>query len=143
MLKIKLQLSIAVILSFVSGCTRDTAPSQTLTEANRIHLAAIALHEKVEERLEELKKKSQTDRNGLLASKTDSLQKLVELWELGVIEVPGFSHRHERKPGTHHEHKQAPKMTDDSMLDYQKSAFLAIEEIAGEMDKISVQKKTK
>ena len=140
MLKIKSLLSVAVILC-ISGCTRDTAPSVTLTEANRIHLKAIALHEMVEKKLEALKKKSQTDRNALLSSKTDSLQKLVELWELGVIEVPGFSHHHEHNPGKHHEHKPAPKMTDDSMLDYQKSAFWAIEEIAGEMDKISVQKK--
>lgn len=140
MLKIKSLIAIAIIL-WISGCTRDTAPSETLAEANRIHLAAIELHEMVEQKLEELKKKSQTNQDVLLSSKADSLQKLVELWELGVIEVPGFSHNHEHKPGTYHEHKPAPQMTDDSMLDYQQRALSAIEEIAGEMDKISAQKK--
>jgi hypothetical protein len=52
---------------------------------------------------------------------------LVELWEESVIEVPGFEHAHEHTEG--HEHKPAPQMTDESMLQYQRSAKEAIQSI--------------
>ncbi|MGX5855045.1 hypothetical protein ACWKW6_15440 [Dyadobacter jiangsuensis] len=61
-------------------------------------------------------------------SQLDSLKRLIGVWEENMIEVPGFAHAHDHAHGAH-EHKSAPPMTDESMLDYQRQSREAIVEL--------------
>lgn len=116
---------IAVILTAAS-CAREEKSPQ-LIEANRLHLEAIEISKELEPKLESL---SSYAKGGAEKSQIDSLKALIEMWEENMIEVPGFAHVHAH--GTHtHEHKSAPPMTDESMLDYQRQSREAIVELKG------------
>ncbi|MET7255190.1 hypothetical protein [Dyadobacter fermentans] len=61
-------------------------------------------------------------------SQLDSLKRLIGVWEENMIEVPGFAHAHDHAHGAH-EHRSAPPMTDESILDYQRQSREAIVEL--------------
>ncbi|KAA0992610.1 hypothetical protein [Dyadobacter aurulentus] len=108
-------------------CTPDHGKSDELIQANNLHLESIAIAENLEEKLVTLRK---DHRDPAVMARIDSLLNVIEAWQEAVIEVPGFKHHHE-----HHEHKPAPEMTDQSMLDYQKNAKEAIMEVS---DKVGI-----
>jgi len=108
-----------------AACARQEEKSPQLVEANRLHLEAIEISKGLEVRLESLSSHAESRAK---KSQIDSLKSLIEMWEKNVIEVPGFPHAHAHGHGAH-EHKSAPPMTDESMLDYQRQSREAIEEL--------------
>lgn len=115
---------LAIILT-AAACARQEEKSPQLIEANRLHLEAIEISKELESKLESL---SSHTESGAKQSQIDSLKSLIEMWEENVIEVPGFAHAHDHAHGAH-EHKSAPPMTDESMLDYQRQSREAIVEL--------------
>lgn len=121
------------------SCSRGSEKSPELIEANRLHLEAMKISQQLEQKLDSLMPLAKDD---LEKSQIDSLQKLIEVWEDNVIEVPGFAHAHEHGHEAHsHEHEAAPPMTDESMLDYQRQSREAIFELQETIAKLdSLQK---
>jgi glutamine synthetase len=118
-----------ILSAAIVACTDQ--PNSTLVKANEAHLEALEIAENLEQKLKTYQESG--DHNAATLEKADSIQSLVSQWEEAMIEVPGFAHEH---GAGHHEHKPAPKMTDESMLDYQVNAKLVIEELARETDLI-------
>lgn len=108
-----------------AACTGEEKKSPQLIEANRLHLEAIKISKELESKLESLSSGAGSDAR---KSQIDSLKNLIEMWEENVVEVPGFAHEHDHGHGAH-EHKSAPPMTDESMLDYQRQSRAAIDEL--------------
>jgi len=115
------------------ACGNKKNQSEGLIKANEIHLESMHIHESIEEDLESKKQKAIKSKDLVSIHKLDSLGKILELWEQGVVEVPGFEHEHHHEKGEHHEHKAAVQMTDESMLEYQKNSKQAIEELQEEI----------
>ena len=127
----------ALALTFIlTACSNDKAKSDKLIEANKVHLESVAILENVESGLHVMKKLAETKQDSLRLHKLDSLENLIELWEEGVVEVPGFEHEHHHEKGGHHEHKPTPQMTDESMLEYQLNAKEAIESLQRDLKNI-------
>ena len=118
----------ALPLAFAFSCGRSDQKSQLLIQANQLHLESIRIAGKLEKSLDSLAQHASANEKIRL----DSLAHLVELWEESVIEVPGFEHAHEHTEG--HEHKPAPQMTDESMLEYQRNAKEAIQSIRAQVE---------
>ncbi|WP_157486730.1 hypothetical protein [Dyadobacter alkalitolerans] len=114
---------IALFLVASLSCQPDQQKSETLVEANNLHIESFATAEKIQQKLDSIKKTT-TDKS--TQAKLDSIGNLVKLWEGGLIEVPGFAHEHHHGS---HDHKPAPQMTDQSMLEFQRNAKQAIEQI--------------
>ncbi len=110
----------ALPLAFAFSCGGSDQKSQLLIQANQLHLESVSIAGKLEKSLDSLGQHA----NATEKIRLDSLAHLVELWEESVIEVPGFEHAHQHTEG--HEHKPAPQMTDESMLEYQRNAKEAI-----------------
>lgn len=125
-----------VLIFVLTACSKDKAKSDALIEANKVHLESVAMHENVENGIHLLKQRAETKQDSTRLQKLDSLQDLMELWEEGMIEVPGFEHEHHHEKGEHHEHKPAPQMTDASMLEYQLNAKAAIEALQKDLKRI-------
>lgn len=125
-----------VLIFVLTACSKDKTKSDALIEANKVHLESVAMHENVENGIHLLKKRAETKQDSTRLQKLDSLQDVVELWEEGMIEVPGFEHEHHHEQGEHHEHKPAPQMTDASMLEYQLNAKAAIEALQKDLKNI-------
>ena len=115
------------------ACGKNKDKSKELIRANEIHLASMQIHENIEEDLEAKKQEATKNKDSVSIYKLDSLGKILELWEEGVVEVPGFEHEHHHEKGELHEHKTGVQMTDESMLEYQKSSKQAIEELQKEI----------
>lgn len=123
---------LAFPVMFSLSCSAKKEAGQTLTEANQVHNEAIGIYKEAHELYAAVKKNAETALDSTLTVRLDSIHDLLHTWEDGLYEVPGFEHEHEHKEGGHdheHKHKVAPSMTDESMLDYQKNAKAAIEEI--------------
>ena len=100
-------------------------------------MESVAVHESVEKEIEEKKKSAAANNTSGILLKLDSLHNLVELWEEGIVEVPGFEHEHHHGKGEHHhEHKPVPQMTDESMLEYQRNTKVAIEELQKDLKEL-------
>lgn len=125
-----------VLIFVLTACSKDKAKSDVLIEANKVHLESVAILESVENGLHAMKKRAETKQDSTRLQKLDSLQDLMELWEEGMIEVPGFKHEHHHEKGEHHQHKPAPQMTDASMLEYQLNAKAAIEALQKDLKNI-------
>ena len=118
--------TLALILVLgASSCSRQNEKSPELIEANRLHLEAMKISVQLEQKLDSLSTLAKDD---VAKSQLDSLKKLIGVWEENMIEVPGFAHAHDHAHGAH-EHKSAPPMTDESMLDYQRQSREAIVEL--------------
>lgn len=118
----------ALPLAFTFSCGGSDQKSQMLIQANELHLESVSIASKLEKSLDSLGQHASAAEKIRL----DSLAHLVELWEESVIEVPGFEHAHEHTEG--HEHKPAPQMTDESMLEYQRNAKEAIQSIRAQAE---------
>ncbi|MCF2445957.1 hypothetical protein L0657_18505 [Dyadobacter sp. CY345] len=127
----------ALSLFLLNSCSSDKTKSEALTEANKVHLESVAIHDSFEKEIDEKKRSAVAVGDSVLIFKLDSLHNLVELWEEGIIEVPDFEHEHHHEDGAHHhEHKSAPQMTDESMLDYQRNTKAAIEELQKDLNQL-------
>ena len=120
----------AFFLFMLTSCSNEKAKSEALIEANKVHLESVKIHESVEKEIAEKNKRATESNDSSLLLKLDSVHHLVELWEDGIVEVPGFEHEHHHGKGEHHhEHKAVPQMTDESMLEYQQNTKMAIQEL--------------
>jgi len=127
----------AFCLFLLNSCSDEKTKSKALIEANKLHLESVAIHEIVEKEIEEKKKSATANNTSGILLKLDSLHNLVELWEEGIVEVPGFEHEHHHGKGEHHhEHKPVPQMTDESMLEYQRNTKVAIEELQKDLKEL-------
>ena len=118
--------TLALILVLgASSCSRQNEKSPELIEANRLHLEAMKISVQLEQKLDSLSALAKDD---VAKSLLDSLKRLIGVWEENMIEVPGFAHAHDHAHGAH-EHKSAPPMTDESILDYQRQSREAIVEL--------------
>ena len=108
----------------LSGCSDDHNKSEVLIRANDVHRDSVTIAESLEVNLRALRKRSPDSAS---LTKIDSLAALIELWESAVSELPGFEYHHDHN--RHHDHKPAPDMTDQSMLEYQISAKEAITDV--------------
>jgi hypothetical protein len=120
------------ILLAAAACARQEEKSPQLIEANRLHLEAVEISKELESKLDSLSPHAES---GVKKSQIDSLKSLIEMWEENMIEVPGFAHAHDHGHGAH-EHKSAPPMTDESMLDYQRQSREAIIELKEAITKL-------
>lgn len=126
-----------VILSFfalLQACSGKSRKSELLLQANQLHLESVEIHENLEKKLSLMLAK---EKDPSRLKTVDSLHNLIELWETGLIEVPGFEHEHHHEHGAHHEHKAAQAMTEESMLEYQKNGKEAIRELEGALKNLS------
>lgn len=123
------------VAGLLVSCSRNQEKSTELIQANAAHLESIAIAGKVENTLDSLRGAKPDSTVSRLA---DSLAGVVESWKDAVIEVPGFAHQHDH--GGHHEHKPAPDMTDESMLEYQLQAKKAILEVKAAADSLASPK---
>ncbi|GAB2779405.1 hypothetical protein GCM10027275_23690 [Rhabdobacter roseus] len=112
-----------------ASCASHKEPNELLQEAHRYHVEAVTTQAEVEQLLGTLRSTGR-------GSEADSLAGVLEDWEEGLVEVPGFEHEHhhEGHEGHHHDHKPAPQMTDASLLDYQKSTLQAIQELKKDVE---------
>lgn len=120
--------SIGALLS----CSSGQRPNEVLKEANQVHLEAVEIYSETHQLLEKMQEEAKAGADSLVAARLDSIHELLHNWKDGLYEVPGFedSHNHGEEGHKHdHNHKAAPSMTDQSMLDYQKNARSAIDEI--------------
>ncbi|TDE10839.1 hypothetical protein [Dyadobacter psychrotolerans] len=121
---------VMLILVFsLSACRDDQQNTEKLAKANQVHLQAIALGQDLEKELRLLKEK---EADSAAIQKIDSLTGLIALWQDSILEVGGFEHNHPH--ANEHQHKPAPKMTAQSMLDYQITAKEAIEAIGKQIE---------
>jgi hypothetical protein len=134
-MKTVIKFAAAIWLTITSVCCVENRKSKTLIEANALHLQSVEIHEKLEKKLETLKAQAISQRDSAMAIKIDSLSNLIGLWEEGIVEVPGFAHKHHDHDM--HEHKPSPEMTDESMLEYQQSTKEAIQQISNAVDQIT------
>jgi hypothetical protein len=134
---------IGMALAVSGACTKQEAKNEKMILANTIHLESMAIKEKLDSGLAERKLDASARHDSSLIEKLDSISRLAELWEEAIVEVPGFEHAHHHETAGHHEHKAAPQMTDESMLDYQKNAKLAIEELETGVRSMHFQTKLK
>ncbi|TKT93887.1 hypothetical protein [Dyadobacter frigoris] len=130
-MKIKNILLATLLIIIICACQKTNYKGPELILANEIHLESIRIHENIETEITEKKQKALINKDLVRVQKLDSLSAILELWEDGVVEVPGFGHEHHQ--GEHHEHKLAVQMTDESMLEYQKNSKQAIEELQQEI----------
>ncbi|WP_025764635.1 hypothetical protein [Dyadobacter tibetensis] len=116
------------LLTF-SGCA-PKKDANTLIQAHKLHLESIAIAQELESTFQTLQKRNLPTAH---RQKVDSLNQLLHLWEASLIEVSGFDHEHEGA----HEHKPAPQMTEESMLEYQLQAKQAILLIQKDLEEFS------
>ena len=125
-------LLILSIFTMLESCSGNSEKSELMIKANQLHLESVEIHENLEKKLSLMLAK---EKDPSRLKTVDSLRNLIELWETSLVEVPGFEHSHEH--GAHHEHKPAPAMTDESMLEYQKKGKEAIQEIQTALNNLS------
>jgi hypothetical protein len=106
------------------ACSPEKKKNDILIQANHLHIESVAIHAEVTKELAAIKLATP----GAKSEKAlDSLNRLLKIWEQSLVEVPGFEHDHE---GHDHHHNAAPKMTDQSMLEYQQNTKDAIEDLS-------------
>ncbi len=128
------KLKIAFLLLVVS-CNGKSGQTPTLDKAHEVHLEAVSLYDQAHQLYDSLKKEAKEKGDALLIGRLDSIHDLMHDWEKGLYEIPGYEHSHHDHDHKH-EHKTPPKMTDESMLDYQENARNAISEIKEGLGKL-------
>lgn len=97
------------------GCTTQ---SVDLEQAQEVHLEAMEIAKVLRSDLTDMKSDSTQ------VVKADSLLNILNDWQAGVAEVPGFPHVHEE--GHSHNHIQ---VRDSEQLNHQKQSLAAIKEL--------------
>jgi len=116
-----------------------------MEEAGKIHLAAMEIEESLHEQIEGIdslkivlndKKKTLTDAAAVASidsavAELDAVAKSFEEWEGNLVEVPGLPHEHHHHEGEehHHDHKPAPEVSGEQMIEIQKEIKANIEKI--------------
>ncbi|MEO6687444.1 MAG: hypothetical protein ABIN24_15835 [Dyadobacter sp.] len=133
-MQIRKILLVTLLIFILSACKKSNNKSPELIQAYEMHLESMRIHENMETELIEKKQNAINNKDVSAITKLDSLSTILELWEEGIIEVPGFEHEHHHEKGEHHEHKTEIQMTDESMFEYQKKSQQAIEELQKEIN---------
>ncbi len=134
-------------LFFMLSCSEQKDPK--LVEAAKLHNEATAIQASIEAQVEGIdslltilaeKKKTMVDANAIakLDSAAGSLRAVsaaMEEWEGNLIEVPGMPHEHATGEHHHHEHKPAPDMSAEQMLQVQQETKKGIEAIKEDLAK--------
>lgn len=132
-MKVIPSLTVFAAVCTLASCSSNKAPSELLVEANKVHLEAVEIYEQAHDLFGKLKSEAEAQKDSLHLASLDSIHDVLHHWKDGLYEVPGFEHAHDHHSdggdGHDHSHKPAPNMTDQSMLDYQKTAKQAIEEL--------------
>jgi phosphoenolpyruvate carboxylase len=103
------------------ACTTTNQDKKILAQAAEYHLQAVALSQKVEHKLDSLKKSASKDQNKIIVIERD-----LEAWKNELVGVPGFENEQEH----HHAHDQEQvQATPHQMLDIQKELLNRIETI--------------
>ena len=125
-------LGMGISLALLLACSGQSEPNETLQEAQKYHLEALSVQKEVEVLIGTLRSNGKP-------GQADSLARVLESWEEGLVEVPGFEHEHhhDEHEGHHHHHKPAPPMTDASLLAYQKSTFEAIQGLKKDVEQLA------
>ena len=119
-------LSISILL--LANCSSNYNKEETLAQAYKIHLEAIAIKSTVDSILiYEGGKKFEM-------ALADSINVLATEWEKGLVEVPGFEANDVHQ---HNQSKKSPNMTEKELLDYQILSKKAIQEILNNLEKLS------
>lgn len=143
----KLAYSIAFYCLLLTACGDKKDPK--IEEAGKIHLEAMEIEETLHEQVESIdslkivlndKKKTVTDA-AVVASidstvaALDAVAKSFEEWEENLVEVPGLAHEHHHHEGEehHHDHKPAPKVSGDQMIEIQKEIKANIQKIKSDL----------
>ena len=128
-MKVIPSLTVLAAVCMLASCSSKKGPSELLEQANVVHLEAVGVYEEAHELFGKLKAEAEAQKDSLSIASLDSIHDVLHHWKDGLYEVPGFEHAHDHSDGHDHSHKPAPNMTDQSMLDYQKNAKQAIEEV--------------
>ncbi len=125
-----------VILLWVVACG-GSGHNPTLDQAHEVHLEAIGLYDGAHRLYDSLRSDAGAKGNTLLVSRLDSIHEVMHEWAEALYEIPGYAHAHSDSHDHGHAHKTVPKMTDQSMLDYQQDARRAISEIKRDLEKLA------
>ena len=123
---------LACCVGIFQSCSSVQGPNEIQKEANEVHLQSVKIYNETHELLEKQQEMAKAGSDSLAIARLDSIHDLLHSWKEGLYEVPGFEHSHDHGEEGHahdHSHKATPPMTDQSMLDYQKNALTAINEI--------------
>lgn len=121
-----------------------------MEEAGKIHLEAMEIEEALHEQVEGVdslkivlndKKKTVTDAAAVASidstiAALDAIAKSFEEWEENLVEVPGLAHEHHHHEGEehhHHDHKPAPDVSGEQMIEIQKEIKTNIEKIKSDL----------
>lgn len=120
-----------------------------MEEAGKIHLEAMEIEETLHEQVEGIdslkivlneKKKTVTDAAAIASidstvAALDAVAKSFEEWEENLVEVPGLAHEHHHHEGEehHHDHKPAPEVSGEQMIEIQKEIKANIEKIKSDL----------
>lgn len=139
------------ILILAAGITVMACSSKTpkdnpvLVEANKVHLEAEAIQEKIEPEIEKIDSLKnllavrKTAKADSLANDLTTLKAGFEDWEKNFFAVPGFEHTHEEGHEHHHDHTPAPELPADKMLEVQKEIKANIESIEARLNNLIAQ----
>ena len=133
------------------ACGPDKDPK--MEEAGKIHLASMEIEEALHEQIEGIdslkvvlndKKKSLTDAAAIASidstvAQLDAVAKSFEEWEESLVEVPGLPHEHHHHEGEehhHHDHKPAPEVSGEQMIEIQKEIKTNIEKIKADLERV-------
>ena len=141
-------LSLTLFLSFLLfSCSEKKDPK--LIEAAKLHNEASEIQATLEPQIEGidslivvLNDKKKTIKNAKVIAHIDSVtaalgvvSKNMADWEANLIEVPGMPHAEQTGEHHHHEHKKAPDMSADQMLQVQQEIKKGIEKIRDDLAK--------
>lgn len=129
-MKTFLYLRVLAGILFLISCSGE---QDTLKQAHEVHLESAATAQELHKTLSILQNRALPPSQ---KSRVDSLSQLLDQWQEALLEVPGFEHEHTHEGP--HEHKPAPAMTAESMLDYQIQAKEAILSIQMQLEAISL-----
>ncbi|MEZ4903133.1 MAG: hypothetical protein R2822_15940 [Spirosomataceae bacterium] len=140
---------LATFCLFLVACGDKKDP--LMEEAGKIHLEAMAIEEGLHEQIEGIdslkvaldeKRKTITDAAATASldstvAMLDAVANSFETWEENLVEVPGLAHEHHHHEGEehHHDHKPAPNVSSEQMVEIQKEIKANIEKIKSEMAK--------
>lgn len=120
-----------------------------LEEAGKIHNEAHDIGEGIEPQIETidsltallntqkltLKDAAQLARVDSTVAALGSVKTAFEAWEDNIVSVPGMVHKHAEGEAHEHNHKPAPDVTSEQMLEIQKEMKTNIEKIKADLQK--------
>ena len=123
------RIQIVLLSLFLLGAcqNRETSNSQLLKEAGEIHNEAMALSEKLEQKVEAL------DSSAVPKDSIHVWKELIVAWEREVVEVPG-NESHSAHAHHNHDHKIL-EVTPEQMLVIQKELHSSLKQIESRVNR--------